>query len=96
MEISIEGEPLKPQKEVVAGSTNREFKLLRVKSGLTQKQAEAVSGVGATKISYFENNLEVPTEDEATALAEAYHCSVADVTKCFPKNGFVKKEPAKV
>lgn len=91
MEISHEGEPLKPQKEVVAGTLNREFKMLRVKSGLTQKQVEAITGIGASKISYFENNLEKPDDAEAALLGDAYHCSAEQVIKLFPKNGFAVK-----
>lgn len=65
------------------GTLNRLFRLLRIKAGLSQKQIEALTGIGASKISYFENNLAIPSTDEVEKLSDAYQCTTHEILKCF-------------
>ncbi len=89
MEVSTEGEPQKPYERdnmnLGQGKVNRKFRLLRVAAGLTQKEVEMETGIGATKISYFERGFEKPTEQEAGQLGEAFGSTTGEILRCFQK-----------
>lgn len=62
---------------------NIKFRMLRLKSGLTQKEIELKSGIYASKISYFENYQAKPSEEEAEKLANALGCTRKEIALCF-------------